>query len=98
MKLLNPWLDFDAAFYLKTEFSLSILYVLWNIVNFNFANSQCIQSILGFSVFRFRVSCYRVQNNAIFKNFILICILASSLMLAMEDPVGKANENFTDVS
>ncbi|XP_050671809.1 muscle calcium channel subunit alpha-1-like isoform X1 [Leptidea sinapis] len=36
----------------------------------------------------FRVSCYKVQNNSWFRNLILLCILASSLMLAMEDPVG----------
>ncbi|CAK1595367.1 unnamed protein product [Parnassius mnemosyne] len=42
----------------------------------------------------FRVTCYRVQNNSWFKNLILICILASSLMLAMEEPVptGVTNE------
>ncbi|CAG4985227.1 unnamed protein product [Colias eurytheme] len=41
----------------------------------------------------FRVSCYKVQNNSWFRNLILVCILASSLMLAMEDPVeGKATE------
>ncbi|XP_045456510.1 muscle calcium channel subunit alpha-1-like [Melitaea cinxia] len=41
----------------------------------------------------FRVTCYKVQNNSWFRNLILLCILASSLMLAMEDPVGgKGNE------
>lgn len=37
----------------------------------------------------FRVTCYNIQKNSWFKNFILLCILASSLMLAMEDPVGS---------
>ncbi|XP_047540569.1 muscle calcium channel subunit alpha-1-like isoform X1 [Vanessa atalanta] len=46
----------------------------------------------------FRVSCYKVQNNSWFRNLILLCILASSLMLAMEDPVGgKNNEAWNDV-
>ncbi|XP_028178504.1 muscle calcium channel subunit alpha-1-like isoform X1 [Ostrinia furnacalis] len=46
----------------------------------------------------FRVSCYKIQNNAWFKNLILLCILASSLMLAMEDPVGgKANEDKANI-
>ncbi|XP_068624737.1 muscle calcium channel subunit alpha-1-like [Battus philenor] len=42
----------------------------------------------------FRVTCYKVQNNSWFKNLILLCILASSLMLAMEEPVptGVINE------
>ncbi|XP_052745242.1 voltage-dependent calcium channel type D subunit alpha-1-like isoform X1 [Bicyclus anynana] len=37
----------------------------------------------------FRVTCYKIQNNSWFRNMILLCILASSVMLAMEDPVGK---------
>ncbi|XP_041984282.1 muscle calcium channel subunit alpha-1-like isoform X2 [Aricia agestis] len=37
----------------------------------------------------FRVMCYNIQNHSWFKNMILLCILASSLMLAMEDPVGS---------
>ncbi|XP_026318237.1 voltage-dependent calcium channel type D subunit alpha-1-like [Hyposmocoma kahamanoa] len=37
----------------------------------------------------FRVLCYKIQNNSWFKNFILVCILVSSLTLAMEDPVGS---------
>ncbi|CAH2060509.1 unnamed protein product, partial [Iphiclides podalirius] len=42
----------------------------------------------------FRVTCYKVQNNSWFKNLILICILASSITLAMEEPVpsGITNE------
>ncbi|KAJ0171038.1 hypothetical protein K1T71_013237 [Dendrolimus kikuchii] len=45
----------------------------------------------------FRVFCYNVQNNSWFKNIILVCILASSLMLAMEDPVGsKSTEGNND--
>ncbi|RVE48345.1 hypothetical protein evm_007005 [Chilo suppressalis] len=45
----------------------------------------------------FRVYCYKIQNNSWFKNLILLCILASSLMLAMEDPVGgKANADKND--
>ncbi|XP_052750950.1 muscle calcium channel subunit alpha-1-like isoform X3 [Galleria mellonella] len=44
-----------------------------------------------------RVSCYKLQNNSWFKNLILVCILASSLMLAMEDPVGgKGSELKTE--
>ncbi|XP_021201888.1 muscle calcium channel subunit alpha-1 isoform X2 [Bombyx mori] len=35
----------------------------------------------------FRVACYNIQKNSWFKNLILICILASSVMLALEDPV-----------
>ncbi|XP_049881606.1 muscle calcium channel subunit alpha-1-like isoform X1 [Pectinophora gossypiella] len=46
----------------------------------------------------FRVACYKIQNNSWFKNLILVCILASSLMLAMEDPVGgKATEGKTEI-
>ncbi|XP_045525614.1 muscle calcium channel subunit alpha-1-like isoform X1 [Pieris brassicae] len=46
----------------------------------------------------FRVTCYNVQNNSWFKNLILVCILASSLMLAMEDPVeGKATEGKREI-
>ncbi|XP_072945832.1 muscle calcium channel subunit alpha-1-like [Epargyreus clarus] len=46
----------------------------------------------------FRVTCYKIQINSWFKNLILVCILASSLMLAMEDPVGsKANESTSDI-
>ncbi|CAG5037441.1 unnamed protein product [Parnassius apollo] len=41
----------------------------------------------------FRVTCYRVQNNSWFKNLILLCILASSLMLAMEEPVPTGGTN-----
>ncbi|XP_045539714.1 muscle calcium channel subunit alpha-1-like isoform X2 [Papilio machaon] len=42
----------------------------------------------------FRVTCYKVQNNSWFKNLILLCILASSIMLALEEPVptGVTNE------
>ncbi|CAG9109037.1 unnamed protein product [Plutella xylostella] len=40
----------------------------------------------------FRVLCYNIQNNSWFKNLILLCILASSLMLAMEDPVQSKSE------
>lgn len=48
--------------------------------------------------FRFRVTCYNIQKNSWFKNLILACILASSLMLAMEDPVGtKDSEEQTEV-
>ncbi|GBO99757.1 Voltage-dependent calcium channel type D subunit alpha-1, partial [Eumeta japonica] len=36
----------------------------------------------------FRVFCYKTTINSWFRNIILLCILASSLMLAMEDPVG----------
>ncbi|CAG9569858.1 unnamed protein product [Danaus chrysippus] len=46
----------------------------------------------------FRVTCYKIQNNSWFRNLILLCILASSLMLAMEDPVGrKGNENWSEM-
>ncbi|KAJ2939429.1 hypothetical protein O0L34_g10861 [Tuta absoluta] len=46
----------------------------------------------------FRVMCYKIQNNSWFKNLILACILASSVMLAMEDPVGgKASEGKTEI-
>ncbi|XP_053618976.1 voltage-dependent calcium channel type D subunit alpha-1-like isoform X2 [Plodia interpunctella] len=45
----------------------------------------------------FRVTCYKIQNNSWFKNLILVCILASSLMLAMEDPVvNKSNQDKAD--
>ncbi|CAH0731482.1 unnamed protein product, partial [Brenthis ino] len=45
----------------------------------------------------FRVTCYKTQNNSWFKNMILLCILASSLMLAMEDPVGgKGSEAWSE--
>lgn len=44
------------------------------------------------------MSCYNIQNNSWFRNLILLCILASSLMLAMEDPVGgKATEGRNEV-
>ncbi|KAH9628916.1 hypothetical protein HF086_006285 [Spodoptera exigua] len=46
----------------------------------------------------FRVTCYKIQKNSWFKNLILLCILASSLMLAMEDPVGsKDSEQQTEI-
>ncbi|XP_047037317.1 muscle calcium channel subunit alpha-1-like isoform X2 [Helicoverpa zea] len=46
----------------------------------------------------FRVTCYKIQKNSWFKNLILLCILASSLMLAMEDPVGsKDSETQTEI-
>ncbi|CAH2260793.1 jg26204, partial [Pararge aegeria aegeria] len=46
----------------------------------------------------FRVTCYKIQNNSWFRNMILLCILASSVMLAMEDPVGKKeSETMTEV-
>ncbi|CAB3241437.1 unnamed protein product [Arctia plantaginis] len=46
----------------------------------------------------FRVTCYNIQKNSWFKNLILGCILASSLMLAMEDPVGtKDSEEQTEI-
>ncbi|XP_075987457.1 muscle calcium channel subunit alpha-1-like isoform X2 [Anticarsia gemmatalis] len=47
---------------------------------FIFSNTNC-----------FRVACYNIQKNSWFKNLILVCILASSLMLAMEDPVGTVD-------
>ncbi|XP_063370075.1 voltage-dependent calcium channel type D subunit alpha-1-like isoform X2 [Cydia amplana] len=37
----------------------------------------------------FRVMCFNIQNNSVFKNIILVCILISSLMLAVEEPVPK---------
>ncbi|XP_045780149.1 muscle calcium channel subunit alpha-1-like isoform X5 [Maniola jurtina] len=46
----------------------------------------------------FRVTCYKTQNHSWFRNMILLCILASSIMLAMEDPVGrKESEDMTEV-
>ncbi|KAJ8707344.1 hypothetical protein PYW08_010596 [Mythimna loreyi] len=42
----------------------------------------------------FRVTCYKIQKNSWFKNLILLCILASSLMLAMEDPVGTKDSEY----
>ncbi|KAG6449276.1 muscle calcium channel subunit alpha-1 isoform X2 [Manduca sexta] len=43
----------------------------------------------------FRVMCYTIQNHSWFKNLILVCILASSLMLAMEDPVPSSGTEGT---
>lgn len=42
---------------------------------------------------KFRLFCHKVCNHRYFGNVVLVCILVSSFMLAMEDPVVKPEES-----
>ncbi|XP_060516431.1 muscle calcium channel subunit alpha-1 isoform X4 [Cylas formicarius] len=46
---------------------------------------------------RFRVMCHWLCNHSYFGNIILVCILASSAFLALEDPIPEKNSTKTEI-
>lgn len=44
---------------------------------------------------RFRLFCYRIIRHSLFDNFILICIMISSAMLAVEDPLQSKTDKLS---
>ena len=49
-------------------------------------------SIIIFSLSRFRVACHFICNHSYFGNIVLVCIMVSSAMLAAEDPLNSKSE------
>ena len=42
--------------------------------------------------FRIRIICYRIATNKYFVNFVLVLIIVSSILLAVEDPLNASAE------
>jgi len=45
-----------------------------------------------YNLFRVRTFCHWLQNQTYFSNFILVCIMVSSALLAAEDPLKADSE------
>lgn len=57
-------------------------------LTWNISNWDCF-----FFVWRFRVFCHWLCNHSVFGNFILLCIMVSSALLALESPIETAADN-----